>query len=335
MSNNKPLFILFDKEEEYTMLMSDFLKEYPGMPWKIHAYTKEKDLMSYEQGRKISMILCSEGAYSDSIKSLECDKVVILNESGFKRNDDLDCIDKYQPAETVLQILLQLYLEIAGEQPGRITATNKTTFIGIYSPVKRSLQTTFAMTMSEILAEKRSTLYLNFENYTGIAELIASDGEKDLSDLVYFLNLETEKFKLHLQTTVKQIGEMSFVPPMKYGQNMLSVTEAEWLNLLAKISESGLFDVVVMDLTDCIQGLPEILRVCSKVYTICKEDSYAKVKMSQYENMLAGYDYKDILEKTERFVFPKFHYIPMEPDEFGRGEIADFVRDKMYETGAC
>ena len=189
MSNNKPLFILFDKEEEYTMLMSDFLKEYPGMPWKIHAYTKEKDLMSYEQGRKISMILCSEGAYSDSIKNLECDKLVILNESGFKRDDDLDCIDKYQPAETVLQILLQLYLEIAGEQPGRITATNKTTFIGIYSPVKRSLQTTFAMTMSEILAEKRSTLYLNFENYTGIAELIASDGEKDLSDLVYFLNL--------------------------------------------------------------------------------------------------------------------------------------------------
>jgi hypothetical protein len=191
------------------------------------------------------------------------------------------------------------------------------------------------MTMSEILAEKRSTLYLNFENYTGIAELIAGDGEKDLSDLVYFLNLESEKFKLHLQTTVKQIGEMSFVPPMKYGQNMLSVTEGEWLNLLAKISESELFDVVVMDLTDCIQGLPEILRVCSKVYTICKEDSYAKVKMSQYENMLAGYDYKDILEKTERFVFPKFHYIPMEPDEFGRGEIADFVRDKMYETGTC
>ncbi|MCR4617475.1 MAG: hypothetical protein K5669_04715 [Lachnospiraceae bacterium] len=335
MKNKKPLFVLYDEEEEYTLLMSDYLKDYPGMPWKIHAYTKEKDLMDFEIGSDISMMVVSEGSYCESLKELDADKVIILNESGYKRDDDLESVDKYQAAEAVLQILLQEYLEIAGEQPGKINASNKTKFIGVYSPVKRCMQTTFAMTMSEILSEKKSTLYLNFENYAGVAQLLAGEGERDLSDLVYFMNVENEKFKLHLQTTVKQIGEMSFVPPMKYGMNLLSVTEGEWLALLSKISESGLFEYVVMDLTDSLQGLPEILRICSRVYTVSRDDSYAKVKMLQYENLLSAYDYRDILEKTERFVFPKFHYIPANPDEYGRGEIADFVRNKMYETGVC
>jgi hypothetical protein len=330
----QPLFVLYDKEEEYTFLMADFMRNYPGVPWKIHAYTREKDLLAKEADKEIKILAVSERSYTPEIKSLKAERVLILGESGYKFEEPMETIDKYQSAEAVVQMFFQVYLEIAGEQPGRITDGNKTKFIGVYSPIKRCLQTTLALTMSEILAEKKRTLYLSFENYSSFVETEGKIGDLDLSDLVYFMSVDNEKFRLRLQSSLKQLNELVYVPPMRYGQNLLGISEEEWLMLLRKISESGLFDYVIMDLTDCIQGLPEILRICSRVYTVAKEDSIAKVKMMQYENMLSQRKYNDVLEKTERFVFPKFHYIPVTPDEYNHGEMADFVRNKMQLGGA-
>lgn len=330
----QPLFVLYDKEEEYTFLMADFMRNYPGVPWKIHAYTREKDLLAKEADKEIKILVVSERSYTPEIKKLKAERLLILGESGYRFEEPMETIDKYQSAEAVVQMFFQVYLEIAGEQPGRIAVGNKTKFIGVYSPIKRCLQTTLALTMSEILAERKRTLYLSFENYSSFVETEGKIGDLDLSDLVYFMSVDNEKFRLRLQSSLKQLNALAYVPPMRYGQNLLGISEEEWLMLLRKISESGLFDYVIMDLTDCIQGLPEILRICSRVYTVAKEDSIAKVKMMQYENMLSQRKYNDVLEKTERFVFPKFHYIPVTLDEYNRGEMADFVRNKMQLGGA-
>ena len=326
------VLVIFDREEEYSTKMSDFIKCHKGIPWRIKAYSDEDSLIEEEKEKNISLLVVSERSYSDRVKTLKSDKLVILNESGFRPEDTRESIDKYQAAESVLQILLQLYIEIAGEQPGMIGTGNKTKFIGVYSPVKRSLQTTFAITMSELLSGKGKTLYLNFEHYSGVAEIIAREGEMDLADLVYFLNSDINKFKLHFQTVIKEVSGTTFVPPVRYGQNILSITGKEWMTLLKKISESEMFDYVVMDLTDSLQGLPDILRICSRVFTVQREDSYAQLKMMQYENMLNDYDYGDVIEKTTRFVFPKFHYLPSSIELYARGDLADFVRKKLKEA---
>ncbi len=313
--------------------MSDYLRNYPGLPWRVRSYTLEDELIEQEKESKISLLVVSEYSYSEKIGELDADKLIIINESGYRDDESRESVDKYQAAEVVLQTFLQAYIEIAGEQPGRISTGKKTRFIGVYSPVKRCLQTTFAVTLSQILSEKSRTLYLNFESYCGIAELISGEGDRDLADLIYFLNVDKEKFTLHLQTMIRKMNTLDYVPPMRYGNNLIMVPEEDWLNLLQRISETDMFDYVVMDLTDSLQGLIKILRICNKVYTVIREDCYAKIKMEQYENMLMKYEYGDVIEKTERFVFPKFHYIPITPDRYTRGEIADYVREKMTETG--
>lgn len=332
MSREEAVLVLFDKEEEYSIKMSDFIKNHKGIPWKIRAYSDELSLLREEKGEKISLLVVSERSYTERLKSLNSEKTVILNESGFSPEDTKECIDKYQAAESVLQILLQVYIEIAGEQGVLIGGGNKTKFIGVYSPVKRSLQTTFAITMCELLSGNGRTLYLNFEHYTGVAEIIAREGEMDLADLVYFLNSDMDKFKLHFQTVIKQVSGTVFVPPMRYGQNIISISGKEWMSLLKKINESDMFDYVVMDLTDSLQGLTDILRACFRVFTVQREDSFAQLKMMQYESMLTDYEYGDVLEKTVKFVFPKFHYLPSSIELYSRGELAEFVRKKLKES---
>ena len=60
--------------------------------------------------------------------------------------------------------LLELYVEAVGVRLPLLCAEYKTKFIGIYSPVHRCLQSSFALTFAQLIAEKHPALYLNFEH---------------------------------------------------------------------------------------------------------------------------------------------------------------------------
>lgn len=333
MEGKQHIMALCDTEEEYAQLMTDFLRKHKEIPWEIHTYTSQSELMKGEEQGAVTMLVVAESAYTEEMKTLQPGRIVVLNESGMVRWDRVHNVNKYQQAELVLKALLEIYVEIADVQLPMIRAESGTCFLGIYSPVRRCLQTTFALTMSQMLAVRYRTLYLNFEHYAGITELLPDTQTRDLADLLYFLTTEQGKFRLRFQTILQRKGELDYVPPMKTGQNLLSVTPVEWQSLLQKISELDEYEYVVLDLTENMQGLFDILRMCAKVFTLTREDRMAQSKLMQYEQLLAWYNYEDVLDKTEKFAVPKLCRVPEELEQYTRGDLADFVGqeiEKLY-----
>jgi hypothetical protein len=176
-----------------------------------------------------------------------------------------------------------------------------------------------------MLAGRFKSLYLNFEHYAGITELLPDIQARDLSDLLYFLTAETEKFSLWMQTMLKKKGQLDYIPPMRAGQNLLCITAGEWRDLIQKIAGLGEYEYIIMDLSENMQGLFDILRMCYKVFTLTKEDSIAKNKIIQYEQVLALYEYDDVLHKTFKCNLPLFRKLPDGIEQFTRGEFADYV----------
>lgn len=325
---NNRLFVLCDREEEYAYLMTEFLKRHKELPWEIHTYTDREQLLK-EEKEEIALLVIAESVYTEELKRLRPLRTVILNESGLKGKDDVRNVNKYQEAENVLRELLEVYMEIMGEQRPWLNARYKTKFLGIYSPVRRCLQTSFALTLSQMLAEEHRTLYLNFEHYVGITELLPDMQTRDLADMLYFLTAEKEKFKLRFQTMVQQKGKLDYIPPMKSGQNLLSVMSTEWMSLFQKIEEIGEYEYVVLDLSESMQGLFDILRVCTRIFTLTKDDRIARSKLMQYEQVLALYEYEDVLEKTCRCCLPTIRKLPAELEQYTKGELADYVRTQL------
>ena len=107
------------------------------------------------------------------------------------------------------------------------------------------MHTTVSLTLSQLLSKKHKTLYLNFEYFPAHQELLADQQTRDLADLLYFLNAEKDKFALRLQSMVRQVGSLDYVPPMKSGQNLLSITVKEWLTFFKKLQESDEISVSV------------------------------------------------------------------------------------------
>lgn len=316
---------LCDMEEEYAQLMTEFMKKHKNLPWELHTYTNVETLL--EAGTQgIDMLVVAESTFCRKLQEICPRCVIVLNESGVMRWEGVSYVNKYQEAEEVLKQLLGIYMEISDVQLPVFRTNRKTIFIGNYSPVHRCMQTSFAITMSLMLAESHPTLYLNFEHYAGIAELLPDMQTLDMADLLYFLNAQKDKFRLRMQTILKHKGRLAYIPPMKSGQNLLGVTAEEWLGLLQKIEELEEYEYVVLDLGESMQGLFEILRMCTQVYTLTREDRIARSKLLQYEHVLALYEYGDVLGKTKRLSLSHIQKLPEELEQLTKGDMADLVK---------
>ena len=328
MKEGEEVMVLCDPEEEYAQLMTEFLKKHKELPWKIRTYTSVDDLLRTEKAA-VGLLVVSEAAYSEELQSIQTPRIIVLNESGVIRWENVCYVDKYQQADEVLREILQLYVEVADQCPPRLRRKTNTVFVGNYSPVHRCMQTSFALTMSQHLAREHSVLYLNFEHYAGIGELLPDMQTLDMADLLYFLNAEKDKFLLRMQSICRHVGKLDYIPPMKSGQNLLTITAAEWMKLLQKIEELGGYEYVILDLSESMQGLFDILRMCKKVFTLTREDRIAKSKLLQYEQLLSLCEYGDVLDKTRRLNLSHIQRLPEELEQLTRGDLAELVNDLL------
>jgi len=323
------IMLLCDAEEEYAQLMTEFLGKHKKLPWVLRTYTDAEELMRQESGADLFVV--AESTYGEEMKKLCPGRTVVLNESGIMKWEGVRYVDKYIEAEEVLRQLLAIYAEGSDVSLPKLDAMARTKFIGHFSPVRRSMQTTLALTVGQMLAEEHRTLYLNFEHYVGTGVLLPELQACDMADLLYFLNAEKEKFRIRMQAMVKHIGNLDYIPPMKAGQNLLSITEEEWIGFLQKIEELGEYAYVILDLSESMQGLFEILRLCHRVFTTGIQDRTADRKLAQYEQALALYEYEDVLEKTSRLDLSHIRRLPAEPEQLTRGELAETVRKLIRE----
>lgn len=323
--------VLCDREEEYTRLMGEFLQAHKEIPWNIHTYTSVENLMKCEETGKVTLLVVSERTYDTALEGLKAGRTVILSESGCMREEGFCYVDKYQQAMSVLKELLEIYLDLADVVLPQDRGSGTTRFIGFYSPVRRCLQTTFAVTLGQLLAGRHKTLYLNFEHFSGLRELAAPSGTRDLADLLYFVLCQEEWFRLRLDTMVEHIGALDFIPPMKYGQNLISISVREWQQLFEKIRDTGAYEYVIVDLSENMQGLFELLRFCTKVFTMTREDRVAQGKLEEYQWLLKELEYGDVWDKTSQYAMPKLHRIPEELEQYSRGEMAEFAGNMVRE----
>ncbi len=329
---NSNILVFCDKEEEYARHMSEYLKEKREVPWKIHTYTDTDGLREFAAVTPIALLVVAENAWEDAVRELPAGKVILLNESGVVRWDNVRNVNKYQPAENVYKEILGEYIEMSEHIPARLKVTEGARMIGFFTPVHRSLQTTFALTMGQMLAAKYKTLYLNFEYCAGVGELLPDMKTRDLADLVYFLNTDRERFQLRLQTMILKKGKMDYIPPVKAGVMLPGIRTEEWLELLERIRQSGEYEYIILDLSESVQGILEILNQCYRIFTLTRDDKWARGKLAQYERLLAMSEYEDIISRTSRYRPPRFRKIPEEIELLTKGEVAEYVQRIVGEV---
>ena len=156
--------------------------------------------------------MVSESSYREELEEWPVKHLLVLNESGNRVGRNAENISKYQSSEGIYQAVIGSYVEKEGEIPQRIVTGRQMKIIGNYSPVGRCLQTTFALSMGQILAKKHKTLYLNFEAYSGFGYLLNREFPMDITDVLYYFRCEKDRLSYRLEGMIQTLNGLDYIP---------------------------------------------------------------------------------------------------------------------------
>ena len=328
---DKRILAIFDGEESYAYRLMEFMSEKTNLPFEIYIFTSESKLFSCAKIKDIECLLVSENVYSKEVDSLKITHIVILSESGENLNKALHHINKYQSCENILHEVVEYYTNQSENVPTALrVGLKKMKIIGIYTPIGRCLQTTFSLTLGQMLAKQYKTLYLNFEIYSGLGRMLSRSFNSDISDLMYYFTCSREKLAYRMESMVETVNGLDFIPPVEIHQSLAGIRGSQWLDLFQEIEKNSEYEFLILDLTDGIMDLWDVLRNCNYIYTIYREDGIAMAKLEQYEKALESLDYSDIAAKASKWKLPVFKQLPLRFEELTYGELAGYIKRNVF-----
>lgn len=317
----KKTLLICDREKQYSKRFQEVMNELYYDLFETVVFTTEKSLNEYLLTNKADILLTS---MKKNPKNMEAIKRIFLLSEIREDKEKENVIYKYSPvSETVRKIVETISLD--NEEPEE---QNHRPFeiIGVYTPVKRCFQTTFSLCMGQMLAKDKKTLYLNFEGFSGFDYLSQKTIKADIMDALYLAECGNSSFDLRLEAMAERLGELRYISPTKAFTNLSAVTPAQWMKLLDTIIQKTDFEVLIMDLSEQVNGLLDILDRCSQVYTIVDSGRVAEAKIAQYEMLLKEKNYLGILGKTKSIKIPVFKDIPTEFEMLPYSELAVYIK---------
>ena len=95
------------------------------------------------------------------------------------------------------------------------------------------------------------------------------------------------------------------VPPIPIVLDLKDVTWEEWEALITEIVENSLYEIVILDVGESIQGLFPLLEMCDRVYMPVLDDEVSTQKMKQYQNNVEQLKLEKLKRITYQFVMPQ------------------------------
>lgn len=333
----KSILAICDLEESYAYNLTEYMNERKSTPFDVQAFTNLASLSEFAKKNHIDLLLISTQAMCDEVKNLDIDRIVILSEGELPEHALTEPqVYKYQSSDSLIAEVMNYYAAaVPSRQPMAFAgAALKTEILGVYSPLGRVGKTAFALTLGEILAEKKRVLYVNLEDYHGFEGIFSTVYRADLSDLIYFARQKEGNIIFKLNGMIQSFENLDYIPPAFSSCDLRDVRCEEWIWFLREIGACGEYEVLILDLGYQVDEVYQILRQCRRIYMPVLEDAVSKNKLLQFEKNLNALDCQDVLEKLQRLHLPELRGDFGGKDGMERmvnGSMGSFVRRLLSE----
>lgn len=279
--------VICDPETEYAARLAAFLNGKRELAFQVRTCKSPRQIREAAGRTHIDILLIAEEFLTamDGREEKMADKILTLVS---ERTDSTegDVIFKYQSGEEICMRLVQLLAKEEKAELLKIRKKDSGRILGFYSPVHRLGQTRMALKKGKELARSENVLYLNMETYPGTGVYFPEERQKNMSVLLYYAKQESPKMASVLAGLVQKREGMDYVPPAVVPEDIKSVSKGEWLWLFEEILRKSIYETLILDLGDSVQGLYAILEACDVIYMTAADDPAAASKIRQFEESL-------------------------------------------------
>lgn len=312
--SKRNIIAVCDYEANYCFRLDEYLRRNLKLPFRIVDFTNEEDLKSYddELKRQTIALVVSQSVY-EKAGDAGFDRLLVLEEpskdGSYKtiesQDDDVEIrsTPKYQSMDKIMQKLIDFCMDKPDTLSSKQRQDEKLTIYGVYSPVKRCGQTTFARTLGEILGRGGRTLYMNLEPFATDLGIQKAPGQ-NLQDLLYHFVNDRQRLSLYLERVCVKQGNLDIVPPATSFLTLKGIEKEEWTHLIQEIEKTGLYKYLILDLSEIADGFTNILSMCDRIFTIRRSDSQSLSKLETYGKTIRLSGGGHILDKSMVFDFP-------------------------------
>ena len=293
------MYLLCDKDRKFGMRLAEYLERQKEFCYPLMLFSEKSELMRYlsachDKGMKIIVV---SAEYADEIEDKEKYRRVFKICSSAGEAADEDSFFRYMGASKIMTRLLSGTVRKVNALP------ENPRVIGFYGPVKRIGQTSSAISLCCLLMEKGKVLYVSMEGNSGFASLYGREAEADITQLICYEQRGKEKFMTKLDEMTVKLGNLCMINPARNPFCLREVSKEEWLCFLGWVKEQ--YDFLVLDISEYIDGIPDILRTCDYYFSLSGEDMLSKAKEAEFEAALRKMEYEDLLKKRRRLKVPR------------------------------
>ena len=322
------ILALADRDTDYLEKFNNYIRtNYTGI-YECHCFTDKECLMEYGLEHEITVLMVDGTLYSEDLKRIRTDRIFILDEeSGGDEGDGIKRINRYRNADSIIKEVLK-ETSGAGEEKMQILSETPGKLFTIFSPISRSLKTTLAVAMSQLLSDKGKTLYINTEGFSGFNQIFMSKYDTDLSDLIFFLKSGCADFPYKLLGAVVSSRGYDYIPPAMMPADIYAVEGNVWDELFDQAGRCG-YEYIVLDMGNFLNCMFEILKRSERVFMPVRTDSISRSKLTQFEALLHISGNEELIGTVEKLNLPFFENIPSISSDLRLSEPAKFIAERL------
>lgn len=236
---------------------------------EIYSFTDEEVALATLNTAKIDVLLVSD-FYEIDVTHLpkRCGFAYLVDSPDIDSVKGQMAICKFQKADLIYKQILSVYSEVVSNVSGLKLNVDGCKVVVFTSASGGTGSSTMAASCAVNYAGKdRKVLYLNLENFGSSDVFFESDGQFDMSDIVYALKSKKTNLALKLESCVKRdISGVYFFSQPKVALDILELSTDEILQLISELEMTGAFDYIVVDMEF---GLDEkYLKIYEKAHAI-------------------------------------------------------------------
>ena len=296
--------VICDREIRYANGLGENISEREDLAVKVYVCSSFEHVLELEQAKKIHIFIVDEEITYAQRTQIGANQVFVLARGKVADLGEEEwAIGKYQCADEIIRQVFEFYVDRTKENIMRCMNKERARLVAVYSPIHRVGKTTFALALGRECAKSKKVLYLNLEEYAGME--VSQDTNMNLGDLLYYLRQGNGNLGIRLQAAVKEDERLDVVPPIPVVLDLKEVTWEEWDALITQLLENSLYEMVVLDVSESVQGLFPLLELCDRVYMPVLEDENSRRKLKQYQDNVEQLKLEKLKRITYQFVMPQ------------------------------
>ncbi len=329
----KHTMIIYDRDRKYADKAAGYINSKDGFPFEVRVPESVDATLYGKKGLNIDIALMDEDLYEESKAFVdEGTEVLLLSGDSLKKVGNKHVIYKYQSMEGIIKEIL-MYASSKDKLGNLITRKNQMKLIGLYSPVRRSGQTSLGLAMGQILSKTHRTLYVSMDCYGSVpGEELNIPYSGDLSDLLYSMNNNVKDIASLIGGVSGNLGGLDVMPPMERHNDLISISYSQWRKFLGYLEEGTDYEYIILDMSLAVQGLIEITALCNKLITTVIDEKKDYCRLESFKKELEGIE--NINDNLKIIRVPYGNEITVGHISAGNTELTECARELIKEIVA-